>query len=52
MGNQIFPEPSGEGNYLILNQMGVKLFPNFTGIPFDSIIINNMGDKLLLNFQT
>ena len=39
MGNQIFPEPLGEGNYLILDKTRVKLFPNFTGIPFDSLLI-------------
>ena len=32
---KLFPESLNKENYLILDKMQVKLFPNFTSIPFD-----------------
>ena len=37
-----FPEPLGEGKY----KTQVKVFPNFTSVPFDCKHINIMGDEL------
>ena len=42
MCNQMVTSEKGSGNYKDLDKTRVKLFPNFTSIPFDYLLISRV----------